>query len=1008
MKKNFILLIVLAACFTMQAQTPISVPNGDFSSGSTLTGSSPWTSITGWTITQSGTAVLTAGSSGVISGTLTFVGTNSTGGTANPNQAEIILESDKIDISAYAGSTAAFTYAFQIKVANQTKSAAPWNVITKVYDVNNVEVLLAISQTKSQGDLKTTAAGTYVNASVVGTLLGAPSASVKYITIQVHLGTLLQKIGTLTTLTSPTLDNFTLTAAGAAASTTLTQPASTALSYEIGNGPSAEQSFQVAGANLGSNNITVTPGANIELSTASGSGFASSAITLTQSGGTVNTTTLYARLIADKDLGSVGANATRQVNVAATGTTTKTIQFTGNVNGITSSVAGGTAINYIQGEGPSAEKTITVQGGGLTADVIVTPGSNIEISTTTGIGFASTPITLIQSGGAVAATPIYARLIAGLSGGTYNDATAKVTASSTGFTSKEIQFTGAVSANVSATQNISDLALSGAATLNIIAGGELNINQNTSSVTINVQPGGKVTLADTKDLTGSTLTLQSNASGTGTFVDNNSTPATVSATVQQYLPQGHNWYLSIPVSSGNASSLIGGTLATSVSYYDEVGDGTTGAWVNGYSGAMTAGKGYVAVSSTGTGTSNTSFAGTLNSGDIPVTLTRTGSGTAAGFNLVANPYPSYINWQTLNSNNAAANMPTGTMWYRTISYNGKSAWVANTAYNVNDVVYNGTRFYIVTTAGTSAASGGPTGTTSNITDNNVVWAYQGSIYIFATVNADGQASPATVSNLVPPMQAFWVRTNAGGGTLTFKNMMRTHNTGSSNALKAPKNTASDIQLLRLSVTNGISTDESLIYSSANASNAFDTYDAPKYFNSAGSNQTEIYTQVGDEKLVINAMNELNQGTEIPLGFATEKLNNLRISASELKNFASDMQIMLIDKQKNTEFNLTNGQAYEFSSDVVNDVNRFSIIFRAPGVATATDNLGNINAQVFVNAANQIAIVAPEKASYSIYNAVGQLIDNGIVNSKLITHNSKLSAGVYVVKVNNQSTRIIVK
>ena len=63
------------------------------------------------------------------------------------------------------------------------------------------------------------------------------------------------------------------------------------------------------------------------------------------------------------------------------------------------------------------------------------------------------------------------------------------------------------------------------------------------------------------------------------------------------------------------------------------------------------------------------------------------------------------------------------------------------------------------------------------------------------------------------------------------------------------------------------------------SNAYDTYDVPEYFNTVGSNHPEIYMQVGNEKLVISAMSELNQGTEIPLGFATEKGNNFTISAS---------------------------------------------------------------------------------------------------------------------------------
>lgn len=150
----------------------------------------------------------------------------------------------------------------------------------------------------------------------------------------------------------------------------------------------------------------------------------------------------------------------------------------------------------------------------------------------------------------------------------------------------------------------------------------------------------------------------------------------------------------------------------------------------------------------------------------------------------------------------------------------------------------------------------------------MVWNYEGSIYLFATISASGVATPETVRNLVPPMQAFWVKST--GGTLTFKNAMRSHNTGGTNVLKVPKNASNDMQLLRLNVTNGISSDEAVIYANIDAINAFDSYDAPKYFNTAGSNQPQIYTQVGDEKLVINAMNKLSQGNEIPLGFATEK------------------------------------------------------------------------------------------------------------------------------------------
>lgn len=55
-----------------------------------------------------------------------------------------------------------------------------------------------------------------------------------------------------------------------------------------------------------------------------------------------------------------------------------------------------------------------------------------------------------------------------------------------------------------------------------------------------------------------------------------------------------------------------------------------------------------------------------------------------------------------------------------------TAWVATTAYVAGQRVINDSgKVYRCTTAGTSAGSGGPTGTTSAITDGSVVWEYLG-------------------------------------------------------------------------------------------------------------------------------------------------------------------------------------------------------------------------------------------------------------------------------------------
>lgn len=52
-----------------------------------------------------------------------------------------------------------------------------------------------------------------------------------------------------------------------------------------------------------------------------------------------------------------------------------------------------------------------------------------------------------------------------------------------------------------------------------------------------------------------------------------------------------------------------------------------------------------------------------------------------------------------------------------------TAWGGSTVYSVGTKRANGGNVYRVTTAGTSASSGGPTGTSSSISDGTVVWEY---------------------------------------------------------------------------------------------------------------------------------------------------------------------------------------------------------------------------------------------------------------------------------------------
>ena len=88
------------------------------------------------------------------------------------------------------------------------------------------------------------------------------------------------------------------------------------------------------------------------------------------------------------------------------------ISITGNVSSSPTVIATGTLTPFISSSisSTSSEQSFTVSGSNLTNDIVITPPTGYQISTSTGGSFSPTnPITLTQSSGSVATTTIYAR-----------------------------------------------------------------------------------------------------------------------------------------------------------------------------------------------------------------------------------------------------------------------------------------------------------------------------------------------------------------------------------------------------------------------------------------------------------------------------------------------------------------------------------------------------------------------------------------------------------------------
>jgi hypothetical protein len=147
-------------------------------------------------------------------------------------------------------------------------------------------------------------------------------------------------------------------------------------------------------------------------------------------------------------------------------------------------------------------------------------------------------------------------------------------------------------------------------------------------------------------------------------------------------------------------------------------------------------------------------------------------------------------------------------------------------------------------------------------------------------------------------------------------------------------------------------------------------------------------------------------TEIPLGFKTGTAGtNFTIKASQLSNIDANSQIVLMDNQTSTEWELKNGSVYNFSSDITtSNTSRFSVIFKSKNGST-----GNINNQdnsnsflVYCNANNQITVSFANAISgntlVNVYNAIGKKLEEKVLTSSITVLSKSYNAGIYLVKV----------
>jgi autotransporter-associated beta strand protein len=487
------------------------------------------------------------------------------------------------------------------------------------------------------------------------------------------------------------------------------------------------------------------------------------------------------------------------------------------------------------------------------------------------------------------------------------------------------------------------LTLSGAATKNINK--DAVVGNLTNGSLLEVAAGKKLEVSGTLT-NNSTLTLKSDATNSTATVIDNANAGSGTFNTELYLsghggatPDRRFWYVSSPL-TGSASTSFDLTSNKLWKYnesthaYDVVPTATT----------LSKGVGYVAR----LGTDKTvTFSGTaMNTGDQAIAITKAAdSNGKRGYNLVGNPYPSYV---SMNEANVSENPDVETtLWFRSLMTG--DAGMAFDTYN-----------------------------------------------ILSGAHLEGSGS-GTITGDVAPMQSFWVRAiNEGPSNVQFKQNKRSHVP----AVHLRGAEVSAVQNVRLMITNGTTSDQTLIGFYPNASDSYDPYDSHKMSNENAS-IPEIYTYAGADEVAINGLAPLTDSKELVLGFRTGTAGTFTLKATELANLEEGTKVILKDKLLNVVQNLQDAPEYTFSSDVTTTNNRFTILISK--VATTVDVLSTEPAFTAFSAGDgtlnvQLNNLDVNGSKINVYDVSGQLLLSKQASANITSIDTNLPQGLYLVEV----------
>jgi len=275
-----------------------------------------------------------------------------------------------------------------------------------------------------------------------------------------------------------------------------------------------------------------------------------------------------------------------------------------------------------------------------------------------------------------------------------------------------------------------------------------------------------------------------------------------------------------------------------------------------------------------------------------------------------------------------------------------------------------------------------------------------SVYLYnnGTWNSwNGSTGTGMTSGNIAMGQGFFVEVIDGQttGTLTMTDAVQVHNN-----VGFLKSKSAIEELIRLEVSNGTNTDETVVYFDNDATSGYDyQFDAHKLF-SFDQDRPQIYSTANDN-MSINVLPDEN--TDVPFDVKGLDGENMTIAATEVVGFGN---LMLLDNATGSQTNLVM-ENYEFTySEDISD--RFLLFFTTVNTEEELES----NCEIYSFDRNIRVILHNQRdAEIVIYNLMGQKINQTTAQSD-ITDITMYETGCYVVKVishnNVETSKVIIR